>query len=157
MSKKKSYGIRWGTNKDLKSIAEIEHTVYGPNENLNIDELKKLKNKKGVIILVAESNMYNMYGYAIYKLNHSNLELFRLTVAPEYQGIGVGGMLITKIISRLNNNRTKIVTAIEDNFTVGHLFLKNFGFHCYKMLWGNNEERDLYLFEYVAPEPAKRG
>jgi ribosomal protein S18 acetylase RimI-like enzyme len=151
------YYIRWGVNKDLQALADIDETVYGPNEGMSVREFQKLKIKQNVIILVVDNGVNDIYGYVIYKRNKTNIEIVRMAVDPAYQQKGIGTEMIHKLMSRLKKTIPRIVIAVEDNYTVAHLFLKKFGFNCYKVLWGDSDERDLYLFEYVIPELAKRG
>ena len=152
------YHVRWGINSDIESIKDIEETVYGPYENLSKKEIRKLKNLKNVIILVVDGGMNRgILGYLIYKINKNNIEILRMAVAPEYQSQGVGRAMMQKILEKIKPERNEILFNVDDNFTVGHLFLKNFNFNCYDILWGNNGERDLYLFRYVLPEPSKCG
>jgi hypothetical protein len=59
----------------------------------------------------------------------------------------MGGDLMMKMKNK-TQKRPIIEVELEDNNVVGHLFLKYHGFKCVKILWGGNNENDLYIFQY---------
>jgi ribosomal protein S18 acetylase RimI-like enzyme len=85
-------------------------------------------------------------GYIIYRLSKQKIEIIRLATAPDARRRGVGRLLVSEMIQKLNSpvsNREKIVVDVPDCDLVPQLFFRAMGFVAHQL-----EDAETYRFEY---------
>lgn len=119
---------------DAKSIYEI--TKYGLGYDYSIQEieekLERILKDESYIILVAEVDK-NVVGYiqghgyeSLYQ--KSLLDIMALSILPEYQKVGIGKMLITKIESLAKKNYSGLRLVTRSSRLDAHKFYEKVGF-----------------------------
>lgn len=134
--------VRWMIRRDMPECLAMPN---GWDEREIIRALLK-KNTIGMVCEVEGQ----VWGYMIYTLYKTRLELNVLVVDPLVQRRGVGTGLMTKMFGKLSpHRRTQILMSVPDDQLGSHLFLKQCGFKCYEV------KDDLYLFSYDLGVPVE--
>lgn len=117
--------IRWLIRRDLAEVVEIEEDVfeYPWTEH---DFVCTLRNRN-IIGMVAEVED-RVAGYMIYCLHKNRLHLINLAVARPYWRHGVGTALVSRLISKLSQQRRRaITTEVRETNLPAQLFFKRLG------------------------------
>jgi len=87
----------------------------------------------------------------IYELHKAKLHILNFAVHPNYRRTGVGGQMITQLISKLSNHRrTKITLAVRERNLIAQLFFRSQGFRAVRVLRAYYEDsgEDAFLMQY---------
>jgi [ribosomal protein S18]-alanine N-acetyltransferase len=132
---------RWMVRKDLDTVLKIERSSYlePKGEEYFADVLSK--QKVYALVLGGEQP----YGYAIYRVRKSSLEILDFAVDFSNRRQGGGTKLMEAIdFHCLGLLRTKILIKVPDSNLGTHCFLKKLGFIALKIV--KEYDGDSYLF-----------
>lgn len=140
--------MRHTTILDILAISEIEEWNFGPNFGYEHDDLMEVFYDHVVVFLSAKINK-KLVGYAMAERKDSCLDLFNISVHPDFFRQGVGTALIEEM-KRHMGARSRIVCYVLDLNLPAHLFLKKQGFRASAIVKNHFAEvdRDAYLFYY---------
>lgn len=129
MAQQTKVHIRWMIRKDMDDVLRIEHQCFSLpwNEGDFILSLRQ-RNCIGMVASDPNDNM-EVWGYMVYELHKTRLNLLNLAVAPEFHRQGVGRQLVGKLTGKLSTQRrTRIDTMVRETNLGAQLFFKEMQF-----------------------------
>lgn len=163
--------IRWMIRRDMPEVLQIEQFSLHPQTEEDI--LLCLRQRK-CIGMVAEigggegTDWDSVIGYMIYELCSDKLHMLHFAVHPQHRRLkkcqimsmdqtqeikgGIGSAMLSKVMSKLRSHRRTHLTAAVRELNLGaQLFFHAKGLRAVKILRGEFENEDGYLFEYRLP------
>jgi ribosomal protein S18 acetylase RimI-like enzyme len=112
-------------NAYLESLAEmitIDHAAFTPAWQMSRDEMRHAQRQSGSCTIALHNN--RPIGYQITTRHQNTAHLARLAVLPEYQGRGVGRVLLDNMIQGMNKRGVRAITVNtqEHNHSSQHLY-----------------------------------
>jgi ribosomal-protein-alanine N-acetyltransferase len=140
--------IRWMIRRDMPEVlqAEQESFEYSWTEE---DFLRCLR-QRNCIGMVAEAGE-KVVGFMIYELHKSKLNILNFAVSPGQRRSGIGGQMVTKLISKLSSHRrTRITLEVRETNLAAQLFFRSQGFRAVRVLRAYYEDsgEDAFLMQY---------
>lgn len=142
--------IRWMIRRDSEEVLAIEQTSF-EQPWVEEDFLIELR-KRNVIGMVVElrGGRYpdKIVGHMVYGLMKNRIDLLRISVHPDYRGVGVGSAMIQKLTTKLASHRRNRIEAVSSELDLpAHLFFRATGFIAVEVLprW-EDDDTDAYLF-----------
>jgi ribosomal-protein-alanine N-acetyltransferase len=117
------------------------------------DDFLRCLRQRNCIGMVAEEND-TVAGFMIYELHKTRLNVLNFAVHPNARRMGVGGMLVAKLIYKLvSHHRQKITLAVRERNLAAQMFFRAHGFIAAKLLRNYYEDsgEDAYQMELHAP------
>jgi ribosomal-protein-alanine N-acetyltransferase len=144
--------IRWMIRRDMPEVlgTEQESFEYPWTEE---DFLRCLR-QRNCIGMVAEQGE-KVVGFMIYELHKAKLHILNFAVHPGCRRAGVGGQMVSKLISKLSSHRrTRITLEVRETNLPAQLFYRSQGFKAVRVLRCFYEDtgEDAYLLQYRLPE-----
>jgi ribosomal-protein-alanine N-acetyltransferase len=141
--------IRWMIRRDMPEVlqAEQESFEYSWTEE---DFLRCLR-QRNCIGMVAEQGE-KVVGFMIYELHKTKLHILNFAVSPSCRRSGVGGQMVSKLISKLSSHRrTRITLAVRERNLAAQLFFRSQAFRAVRVLRGFYEDsgEDAFLMQYA--------
>jgi ribosomal-protein-alanine N-acetyltransferase len=144
--------IRWMIRRDMPEVlgTEQESFEYPWTEE---DFLRCLR-QRNCIGMVAEQGE-KVVGFMIYELHKAKLHILNFAVHPGCRRSGVGGQMVSKLISKLSSHRrTRITLEVRETNLPAQLFYRSQGFKAVRVMRCFYEDtgEDAYLLQYRLPE-----
>lgn len=145
--------IRWLIHRDLARVIQIDR-LMNPQAWDEEDFLRFLR-QRNCIGMVAERRTLagdKTVGFMIYELLKERLQMLRLAVDPQHRRTGVGRAMLTRLRSKLAQQRRMEmwIEVPEDNLGA-HLWLRACGAKCVEVIPSAACEGDLYRFVLGLP------
>jgi ribosomal-protein-alanine N-acetyltransferase len=140
--------IRWGINRDMPRILEIENEVF--EYPWSEEDYRTYLKQRNVISMVIEVDDL-VVGFMVYELHKTHLNIPNFAITESYQRQGLGTKMIDKLKGKLDNNRRNhLIMEVRDSNIAAHLFLKNNDFKAVKIVRDAYEDclDDMYIFRY---------
>src|SRR5262249_51933647 len=146
--------IRWMIRRDMPEVLQTEQESfeYAWTEE---DFLRCLR-QRNCIGMVAEQGE-RVLGFMIYELHKSKLHILNFAVHPTCRRGGVGGQMVTKLISKLSSHRrTRITLEVRETNLAAQLFFRTQGFKAVRVLRSFYEDsgEDAFLMQYRLADDA---
>ena len=140
--------IRWMIRRDMSEVLQTEEESfeYAWTEE---DFLRCLR-QRNCIGMVAEQGE-KVVGFMIYELHKAKLHILNFAVSPVFRRVGVGGQMVSKLISKLSSHRrTRITLEVRETNLPAQLFFRSQGFRAIKVLRSFYEDsgEDAFLMQY---------
>ena len=140
--------IRWMIRRDMPEVLQTEQDSF--EFAWTEEDFLRCLRQRNCIGMVAEAGE-KVVGFMIYELHKAKLHILNFAVHPNYRRTGVGGQMITKLISKLSNHRrTKITLAVRERNLIAQLFFRSQGFRAVRVLRAYYEDsgEDAFLMQY---------
>ena len=140
--------IRWMIRRDMPEVLQTEQLSF--EFAWTEEDFLRCLRQRNCIGMVAEAGE-KVVGFMIYELHKAKLHILNFAVHPNYRRTGVGGQMITKLISKLSNHRrTKITLAVRERNLIAQLFFRSQGFRAVRVLRAYYEDsgEDAFLMQY---------
>ena len=135
--------IRWHIRRDLPEMLAIDAASY--RKAWTEERFLACMRKRNCISMTAEVRS-TVVGFMTYELEADRFVLIRLAVDPAWRFHGIGGEMVSKLVSKLGRPRREEVDAfVSERNVAGHLFLASHGFQCV------GSQRSALLFRYKIP------
>lgn len=144
--------IRWMIRRDMADVlsTEVSSFEYAWTEE---DFLRCLR-QRNCIGMVAELND-RIVGFMIYELHKGKLHVLNFAVSPQHRRMGIGQMMVKKLIGKLTTHRrSKITLAIRERNLDAQLFFRTQDFKAVRVLRNYYEDsrEDAFLMEFAVEE-----
>ena len=103
-----SIHIRWMIRRDMAEVLDIERSSF--KFPWVEEEFIRCLRQRNCIGMVAEHDT-RVVGFMIYELHKTRLHILNLAVRDGYRLRGVGSLLISKLKSKLSEQRRRTITA----------------------------------------------
>lgn len=134
------YHVRWAIRRDMAEILAIEKAVF--EFPWCEDDFIRCFRAKNVIGMVTEAGE-RVVGFMVYELHRTRVHILNFAVHPDFQGMGVGGTQMSKLLGKLEEDRrNRITTEVRERNLDAQLFFKRFGFRATSVLRGHYEDSD---------------
>ena len=131
---------RYITQRDLREVVEIEGIIF--SNPWSIDDFRECLKDRHTLGMVSTLETGRVVGYMIYRVESGIIELLHLGVAPRYQRLGIGTLLLDKIKDR----GKKIRLHVTDDNLQAHLFFKASRMRAVSVV--RTAEGDVYRFAW---------
>ncbi len=140
--------IRWMIRRDMPEVllTEQESFEFAWTEE---DFLRCLR-QRNCIGMVAEQGE-RVVGFMIYELHKQKLHILNFAVHPQFRRYGVGGQMVSKLISKLSSHRrTRITLEVRETNLPAQMFFRAQNFRAIKVLRAFYEDsgEDAFLMQY---------
>ena len=140
--------IRWMIRRDMPEVLQTEQESfeYAWTEE---DFLRCLR-QRNCIGMVAEQGE-RVVGFMIYELHKAKLHILNFAVHPQYRRYGVGGQMVSKLISKLSSHRrTRITLEVRETNLAAQLFFRAQRFKAIQVMRAFYEDsgEDAFLMQY---------
>lgn len=122
-----AFNVRSATQDDLKDMVSVDQTAFPPPWQLTSEDLREARR---VSISCTVATLHSeIVGYQLSTQYRQSGHLARLAVLPEYQGQGIGGVMLDDLIRRLlqRSIRTLTVNTQSSNIRSQRLY-QRYGF-----------------------------
>jgi ribosomal-protein-alanine N-acetyltransferase len=112
--------------------------------------------QRNCIGMVAEQGE-KVVGFMIYELHKTKLHILNFAVHPAWRRLGVGGQMVSKLVSKLSSHRrTRITLEVRETNLVAQLFFRTQGFRAVRVLRTYYEDsgEDAFLMHYCFTDDA---
>ncbi|HEV3439666.1 MAG TPA: ribosomal protein S18-alanine N-acetyltransferase [Gemmata sp.] len=143
--------IRWMIRRDMPEVMRTERACF--EYAWTEDDFLRCLRQRNCIGMVAEENDV-VAGFMIYELHKTRLNVLNFAVHPAARRMGVGGLLVAKLVYKLiSHHRQKITLAVRERNLAAQMFFRSHGFQATKLLRNYYEDsgEDAYQMEFRAP------
>src|SRR4051794_35610543 len=151
--------IRWMIRRDMPEVLNTEQESF--EYSWTEEDFLRCLRQRNCIGMVAEQGE-KVVGFMIYELHKSKLHILNFAVHPAWRHTGIGGQMVTKLVSKLSSHRrTRITLAVRERNLEAQLFFRSQEFRAVRVLRAYYEDsgEDAFLMEYAfagaAPEEAE--
>lgn len=140
--------IRWMIRRDMPEVLQTEQASF--EYSWTEEDFLRCLRQRNCIGMVAEQGE-RVVGFMIYELHKQRLHILNFAVHPQYRRVGVGGQMVSKLISKLSSHRrTRITLEVRETNLPAQLFFRAQGFRGIKVLRAFYEDsgEDAYLMQY---------
>lgn len=117
--------VRWMIRRDMDEVLEISQSTDAPLDAESLADSLRGLNKIGMVVEVGEK----VVGFMLYELHNDRLHVTRLAVHPLWQRLGLGGLMVDKLMSKLSERRrTRITLDVNERNVTGQIWLRGRGF-----------------------------
>lgn len=144
----RKYHVRWMLRRDMAEVLAIENLVF-EFPWFEEDFIRCLRHRS-CIGMIAEAGE-RVVGFKIYELHRNRIHLLNFAVHPDFQGMGVGGTMMSNLTGKLSENRrVRITTEVRERNLDAQLFFKAQGFSAINILRGHyvDSDEDAFVFVY---------
>src|SRR5438552_16731588 len=146
--------IRWMIRRDMPEVLQTEQESF--EYSWTEEDFLRCLRQRNCIGMVAEPGE-RVVGFMIYELHKAKLHILNFAVHPQYRRYGVGGQMVSKLISKLSSHRrTRITLEVRETNLTAQLFFRAQGFRAIKVLRSFYEDsgEDAFLMQYrLAEDP----
>jgi len=143
--------IRWMSRKDMKEVLKIENECF----EFAWTEKEFMSNlwQRNCVGWVAEYQG-RIIGFMVYKNLKNKIHLLNIATLSEFRRQGVGTQLVAKLITKLGNQRRRIMLEVRETNLPAQLFLRFIGFRAIEILRDFYDEtnEDAYQMVYKYQE-----
>jgi ribosomal-protein-alanine N-acetyltransferase len=150
-----AYYVRWIVRRDMPEVMQIEQGSFKIPWTEE-DFLRCLRHRNCIGMVVEKKGTKRLdppvVGYMIYELHKSKLHVLNMAVCPKHRRMGVGSVMVDKLISKMSLRRRRVIDLhLRESNLDAQLFLKVHGFSATRLIRGFYEDtgEDGYLMEYV--------
>ena len=138
---------RWMIRRDLAEVLAIEDASY--EFPWSEDDFIRCLRQRNTIGMVAEVNE-RVAGFMLYEMHRQRLHVLNFAVQPAMRRRGVGAAMVAKLVSKLNQNRNRIMLEVRESNLTAQLFFRSQGFAATATLRDFYEDTDeaAYLMQY---------
>jgi ribosomal-protein-alanine N-acetyltransferase len=148
--------IRWMIRRDMPEVLQTEQASF--EFAWTEEDFLRCLRQRNCIGMVAEQGE-KVIGFMIYELHKTKLHILNFAVHPGARRIGIGGQMVSKLISKLSSHRrTKITLEVRETNLPAQLFFRSQGFRAVRVLRAYYEDsgEDAFLMQYqLADEPCE--
>ena len=140
--------IRWMIRRDMPEVLQIEQASF--EFAWTEEDFLRCLRQRNCIGMVAEQGE-RVVGFMIYELHKQKLHILNFAVHPHYRRYGVGGQMVSKLISKLSSHRrTRITLEVRETNLSAQLFFRAQSFKAVKVLRAFYEDsgEDAFLMQY---------
>ena len=146
--------IRWMIRRDMPEVLQTEQESF--EFSWSEEDFLRCLRQRNCIGMVAERGE-KVVGFMIYELHKAKLHILNFAVHPLCRRVGVGGQMVTKLISKLSSHRrTRITLEVRETNLGAQLFFRAQGFRALRVLRAYYEDsgEDAFLMQYhLAGDP----
>ena len=135
--------MRWMKRADMDAVKAI-HLMAGDGRHPRF--IEEEVNKSNLICLVAEA-AGRIVAFMFYEMRPTMIKMTYVAVDPTFRRKGVGKALIARLISKLNDKRSRLVLFVSEYNLELQLFLKGVGFKAVQVR-RTDEGNSEYKFQY---------
>lgn len=143
--------IRWMIRRDMPEVCQIEQESF--EYPWTEEDFLRCLRQRNCIGMVAEQGE-RVVGFMIYELHKAKLHILNFAVHPHYRRGGVGGLMVSKLISKLSTHRrTSITLEVRETNLSAQLFWKVCGFRATKVVrrFYDDSGEDAFLMQHKLP------
>ena len=140
--------IRWMIRRDMPEVLQTEQESF--EYSWTEEDFLRCLRQRNCIGMVAEQGE-RVVGFMIYELHKAKLHILNFAVHPQYRRVGVGGQMVSKLISKLSSHRrTRITLEVRETNLYAQLFFRTQGFKAMRVLRAFYEDsgEDAFLMQY---------
>jgi ribosomal-protein-alanine N-acetyltransferase len=144
--------IRWMIRRDMPEVMRTERASF--EYSWTEDDFLRCLRQRNCIGMVAEQGE-TVLGFMIYELHRSRLHVLNFAVHPAVRRLGIGGLMVDKLIYKLvSHRRQKITLAVRERNLAAQMFFRVHGFKATRLLRNYYEDsgEDAYQMELSAPD-----
>lgn len=140
--------IRWMIRRDMPEVLQTEQESF--EFSWTEEDFLRCLRQRNCIGMVAEQGE-KVVGFMIYELHKSKLHILNFAVSPAYRRGGIGGQMVSKLISKLSSQRrTRITLEVRETNLTAQLFFRSQDFRATRVLRAYYEDtgEDAFLMQY---------
>jgi ribosomal-protein-alanine N-acetyltransferase len=140
--------IRWMIRRDMPEVLQTEQESF--EYPWTEEDFLRCLRQRNCIGMVAEQGEH-VVGFMIYELHKAKLHILNFAVHPAYRHLGIGGQMVSKLISKLSSHRrTRITLEVRETNLAAQLFFRSVGFKASRVLRSFYEDsgEDAFLMQY---------
>src|SRR5436190_6750245 len=140
--------IRWIIRRDMPEVLQTEQESF--EYAWTEEDFRRCLRQRNCIGMVAEQGE-RVVGFMIYELHKAKLHILNFAVSPAFRRVGVGGQMVSKLISKLSSHRrTRITLEVRETNLPAQLFFSRQGFRAVRVLRSYYEDsgEDAFLMQY---------
>ncbi len=140
--------IRWMIRRDMPEVLQTEQASF--EFPWTEEDFLRCLRQRNCIGMVAEQGE-KVVGFMIYELHKAKLHILNFAVHPAWRRLGVGGQMVSKLVSKLSSHRrTRITLEVRETNLVAQLFFRTQGFRAVRVLRTYYEDsgEDAFLMHY---------
>lgn len=144
--------IRWMIRRDMPEVLQTEGDSF--EFPWTEEDFLRCLRQRNCIGMVAEQGE-KVVGFMVYELHKQRLHILNFAVHPDHRRTGVGGLMVSKLISKLSGHRrTRITLEIRETNLDAQLFYRDQGFKAVRVMRSYYEDtgEDAFLLHYCLPE-----
>lgn len=143
---------RWVVYRDFPEVLDIDAATNLPtSQPLTEEMLLDTCRSRDMVCKIWEllTPPRPIIAYSIHRLHRDHTELLRMAVAPQFQGLGVGRMIIEHMKTNAAERRKYLIADVSEYNTPAQLFLRAHGFRARFVVRNYIAEgHDAYEFHY---------
>lgn len=145
--------IRWMIRRDMPEVMAIENQSF--KFPWSEEDFIRCLQQRNFIGMVAEFDK-QIVGFMIYELHKNRLHVLNFAVREEFRRRRVGEQMMRKLVSKLSQQRNRILLEVRETNLSAQLFFRSAGFRAISLLRAFYEDtpEDAYLMEYCLPAEA---
>lgn len=146
--------IRWMIRRDMPEVLQTEHASF--EFPWTEEDFLRCLRQRNCIGMVAEQGE-KVVGFMIYELHKTKLHILNFSVHPAWRRLGVGGQMVSKLVSKLSSHRrTRITLEVRETNLIAQLFFRTQGFRAVRVLRTYYEDsgEDAFLMHYCFADDA---
>ena len=146
--------IRWMIRRDMPEVLQTEQASF--EFPWTEEDFLRCLRQRNCIGMVAEQGE-KVVGFMIYELHKTKLHILNFAVHPAWRRLGVGGQMVSKLVSKLSSHRrTRITLEVRETNLIAQLFFRTQGFRAVRVLRTYYEDsgEDAFLMHYCFAEDA---
>ena len=149
--------VRWMIRRDMAEVLDIEYDRFDfPWLEEDFIRCLRQRNCIGMVVdydVFDESGMPvdHIAGFMVYELHKTRLHLVNFAVAKRFERIGIGRVMMEKLLGKLSSERrTRVSFEVRETNLDGLLFLRAMGFRAVSVIKDRYKgiSEDAYLMEY---------
>ena len=140
--------IRWMIRRDMPEVLQTEQESF--EYSWSEEDFLRCLRQRNCIGMVAEQGE-RVVGFMIYELHKQKLHILNFAVNPACRRSGVGGQMVSKLISKLSSHRrTRITMHIRETNLAAQLFFRAEGFRASEVVREHYEDsgEDAFQMQY---------
>jgi [ribosomal protein S18]-alanine N-acetyltransferase len=140
--------IRWMIRRDMPEVLHTEQRSF--EFSWTEEDFLRCLRQRNCIGMVAEQGE-KVCGFMIYELHKNKLHILNFAVHPGQRRLGVGGQMVSKLISKLSSHRrTRITLEVRETNLAAQLFFRKQGFRAVRVLRSYYEDsgEDAFVMQY---------
>ena len=143
-----THKLRWMGRSDLAACAELDFdSSQFPNTTKDLKVFLDDNHTIGMVVTVDEK----VVGFMLYRRHKLSLELVYMVVDIRLRRHGIGKIMTTNLISRLDQpGRNRLIAYVRETQLEAQLFLRSQNLKCIKVLrsYFTDTHEDGYLFQF---------
>ena len=148
--------IRWMIRRDMPEVLQTEQSSF--DFAWTEEDFLRCLRQRNCIGMVAEQGE-RVVGFMIYELHKTKLHILNFAVHHSSRRTGIGGQMVSKLISKLSSHRrTKITLEVRETNLSAQLFFRAQSFRALRVLRTYYEDsgEDAFLMQYqLADDPCE--